>query len=238
MTGPDRKAWVDRRALWLVHQFGLETILDATIALPTSACFPDRYAGTIDDGIALFGRVARYLRLEDEPLHVHFYNPQRRPDQFGALSEAAGYCRNQHGSVTIGLNESQLADPLALASTMAHELCHVLLLRRERIGADEDDHEPLTDLLMVFLGFGVFKANDASRHMPAATGWQTRPSKGYLGLPELAYALALHAFVRGEPKPRWDRHLRGNVRVPFWQNLRYLLATGDTPCARLRVAPR
>jgi len=54
--------------------------------------------------------------------------------------------------------------------------------------------EPLTDLLTVFLGFGVFTANAAFRieqHQDGRSqGWSAR-RQGYLSEEEFGYALAV-----------------------------------------------
>jgi hypothetical protein len=61
----------------------------------------------------------------------------------------------------IGIRDDQAARPVALVSTLAHELGHVLLLADGRISAQQQDHEPLTDLLTIFFGLGIFSANAA-----------------------------------------------------------------------------
>src|SRR5688572_23737825 len=65
---------------------------------------------------------------------------------------------------------------------------------------------PLTDLLTVFFGLGVFTANAAFSFQQwtntATQGWQTE-RRGYLGEEEIGYALALFALLRGEHNPAW-----------------------------------
>jgi hypothetical protein len=48
-------------------------------------------------------------------------------------------------------------------ATIAHELGHVILLGRGLMSPKTSDHEPMTDLLSVFLGLGIFNANSANR---------------------------------------------------------------------------
>lgn len=56
----------------------------------------------------------------------------------------------------ISIDEFQMKDPMTLFAVIAHELGHVILLRRELVDREEADMEPLNDLLTVFLGFGHF----------------------------------------------------------------------------------
>ena len=62
-----------------------------------------------------------------------------------------------------------MKDPVALVATLAHELGHVILLRPGLVDRDDPDMEQLNDLLMVFLGFGIFTANSAFRFSNTVT---------------------------------------------------------------------
>jgi hypothetical protein len=129
------------------------------------------------------------------------------------------------GRPTVAIKTSDHDDPARLVAVMAHELAHVLLLGGRKIQRDEDNMEPLTDLLTVCFGFGIFNANyamvfqqwdDGRKH-----GWSTQ-RLGYLSEPMFGYALARFAQLRGEAKPAWRQHLRLNVRTYFDQSLKVL----------------
>ena len=122
-------------------------------------------------------------------------------------------------------------------ATFAHELSHVLLLGEHHLGEDEEDGERVTDLLAVFLGFGVFIANSASRSNVFLGLIEGRESSrvGYLNDAELAYALAIVAWLHHEGKPPWADLLRPNVREPMLQGIRWLTEEdGDTGLPRGR----
>src|SRR5207244_3098696 len=129
----------------------------------------------------------------------------------------------------IWVDVGNLADPLALVATLAHELGHVLLLGQARISTQEEDHEPLTDLLTVFLGLGIFTANSVLQekywHAGAVSGWQIG-RRGYLHMPEFGYALALFAWAREEADPPWSNELRADVHSAFVAGSRFLAETG------------
>src|SRR5262245_48660067 len=106
-----------------------------------------------------------------------------------------------------------------------------LSLGQSRVRADENDHEPLTDLTTVFFGLGIFTANSTIRDRGWSsglwTGWSTA-RLGYLNQRMFAYALARFAFERNELEPAWLRHVRPDVRAPLKQGLRFLGAGEHT----------
>ncbi|HEV3448808.1 MAG TPA: pentapeptide repeat-containing protein, partial [Gemmataceae bacterium] len=108
---------------------------------------------------------------------------------------------------------------------MAHELAHVHLLGHGRVSSDEEDHELLTDLLTVFLGFGVIGGNAVIReaywNTAILSGWNMS-RQGYMSMPMYGYALAWFARARGEEKPPWAKHLRADVRSAFKKARRFL----------------
>ena len=146
------------------------------------------------------------------------------------MGGTAGLYSQQGGRTAIWLEESRLADPVSVVATFAHELCHADLLGDGRITRDAADHEPLTDLATIYFGMGVFTANASFRDKSYRSGnWEhwSISRQGYLTAPILAYALALFAWLREEPKPSWARHLRLDVRSPFRKALSYLAQTKD-----------
>jgi hypothetical protein len=138
---------------------------------------------------------------------------------------AAGTYQPLDGIEIITVERTYLQKPMVLVATMAHELGHVHLLGDGHVTRDVEDHEPLTDLLSVCMGMGIFGAN-ASAHYSAWSrngwsGWETS-SLGYLRQDTWGYALGLFAHFRSEPRPAWAKHLRTDVRSVLSKSLRYL----------------
>ena len=216
----EQRKWADGRIEWILNQFGRERVCRCRAVVPTPEFFPDRFEGREEDVTAMFARVCSYMGVEPRRVELYYYSdddPDLGPGFHlgGDRDRAAGL---HHGGAVarIGIERSQLREPMSLVATIAHELGHVLLLDDGRVDRDEADHEPLTDLLTVFLGMGVFGANSAvheSNWRSAGwSGWKIG-RLGYLSQPMWGYALAAFAQVRGETKPSWRSHLRPDIRA-------------------------
>jgi hypothetical protein len=232
----ERKAWVETRFGWLVDQFGLERVRTQPVVLPNREFFPDHYEPTPNAVRALLDRVCVLMGVNSERITLEFHNDRPRElTRFALLDDgqwhgAAGTYRG-HDGMKVSLSTSMFEDPHALVATIAHELGHVLLLGDGRILNDVSDHEPLTDLLTVVLGFGLFSANTSVREKHwRGGGWESWSVErlGYLDAPTYGYALALFAWTRGEERPRWAKHLRPDVSSPFKKGLRFLMLTSDS----------
>ncbi|MBI3411636.1 MAG: hypothetical protein HY040_25180 [Planctomycetes bacterium] len=228
---PTAKEWIERRLTWLREQFGWDRLLSAEVVLPLPEYFPDPYQGEIDDLRALLDRVCEYMDIDPDTVDIDIYEDRNPVHDEHGRQGTAGLYDQVRGRYQIWIEVGNLDDPLALVATMAHELGHVLLLGQGRISADAEDHEPLTDLLTVFLGMGVIAANSVIRekywHAGAVSGWDMS-RRGYVTMPMYGYALALFAWVRGEENPPWAKELRGDVRAAFKEGTRYLVETGDS----------
>jgi hypothetical protein len=229
----EEREWVDDSFAHLASLLGRNRMLEAKVVLPLPEHFPDHYDGTPETVEGLFRRVCGYMRVDRNEIDLEVF-----PDDSWELHEvlpswsyhsqgAAGlYTRNQATSrMVVALQSSQLKDPLRAVATLAHELGHVILLGGRLIEHDVPNMEPLTDLLTVFLGFGVFTSTAAARLKKFQDdrnyGWSMH-RQGYL--PEIVYGYALARFAteRGETQPGWVDHLSVNVKTYYKQSRRWL----------------
>jgi hypothetical protein len=239
----DEKLWIENSMLWLLDEFSEDTLRNAIVVLPTPEYFPDSYSGQEEDARALVRRVCGYMDVDFNRLELIFH-----PDDESELRSHipslefsgktfAGHYQKRRGKFFITIKASQLRDPISLVATVAHELGHVLLLGGGRVSPHQEDHEPLTDLLTVFLGLGIFTANSAFNFSQwtdgFGQGWQAQ-RQGYISEEMFGYSLALFAWLRGEHKPEWSKHLETNVRAFFKKSLDYLERTGDTQLQKLQ----
>jgi hypothetical protein len=239
------RAWVDNALLRLIRIFGREYFLSRRMILPKPEFFPDRYTPTGEGLGKLIARVCGYMDVDFARLDFHIYSNDDHEEvgkHFssweGKSSGAAGLYYGADGEsekFQIAIAKKKLREPVGLVATIAHELCHVILLGGGRISREEKDHEQLTDLLTVFLGMGIFTANAAFQfgQWSSATqqGWQ-HSRLGYLSQSTFGYALAACAWMRRDEKAPWAPLLSANVRDMFKKTLKYLDKTGDTNLVR------
>jgi hypothetical protein len=218
------KTWTEFRMRWLVQQLGIERLLRAEVILPTEEYFPDPYRGTLEDARRIMQRLCGYMGVDPHKLQLELFSDQLHPRSLGIYD---GENRR------VWAAESLLADPQALAATLAHELAHDILLGGGLLTTAEPDCEEVTDLLPVFLGVGIFGANATIYEQTRWQGrlsWWTLGKRGYLPARIHGYGFALFAFLRGEDNPAWAEHLRLDAAVPLKEGLRYLRRTGDSLC--------
>ncbi len=105
------------------------------------------------------------------------------------------------------------------------------LLADQRIRRDEEDSEPLTDLLTVYFGAGILTANakfqfnqwqDGRRY-----GWSAN-SQGYLSEALYGYSLACFSWYRGDVEAAWRKYLRENIAYYFDDSMHFLSTTRET----------
>ena len=201
-------AWHVENFEWLVRQFAGNGGFDRTrLVLPRPGFF-------ISDGetghalaLRLFAQVKNYCGMNgwDAEL-IADDNPAARQQAWSLAmvahrAHALGTFEASGNRILISYVPALLARPEQFIATMAHELAHYLLATAHApFVCAEDEHECLTDLAAVFMGFGAFLANArfniqtyADSHIQ---GWQWNRA-GYLPEADLVFALALFLRVKG-----------------------------------------
>ena len=230
------RQWTDSGFARLSRMLGRHRMLQAKVVLPNEEHFPDPYDKSVEAAERMFCRMCDYMKVDRSSIEFEVFS-----DGTEELGELLPYWKGNGGAcaglyihadpdnkkMVVALRQSQMHDPLAVVATLAHELGHVILLGGGLVEARAKDMEPLTDLLTVFLGFGIFNANCAARFQQ----WQDERKQGWsmqrLGyLPEQVYGYALARFARerNELRPGWARHLSTNVRAYFNKSMKWLHA--------------
>jgi hypothetical protein len=238
----EQRLWTDEGFKRLEKLLGRRRMLDAKVVEPTAEDFPDPYDRSLEAVEKLFSRVCDYMCIDRSGIELEIFQdeteelremlPHWRGD---AETRAAGLYLHAHEpgratddeerSMAVAIRSTILKDPMSLVATVAHELGHVILLGGKLLSRETPDHEPMTDLLTVFLGLGIFTANSAARfkqfQVNRRMGWSMR-RLGYLPESVFGYALARFAIEREEKKTEWARHLSPNVRSDFKDSKRWL----------------
>jgi hypothetical protein len=233
---PVVKDWMEFRMGWLGDRFGRDRLFEMQVVTPTNDYFPFALDGSVEAGERMFDLVCKFMDVEKGEAVFDVFDPGRMKFPAGVPYDwkhdgAAGFYEDEVYKL-VAVSDELLLDAEGFVGTVAHELGHVLLIGRGLLDPDsEEDHEPLTDLLTVYFGLGLFGANASLREKQwdslGMQGWSTAKS-GYFDFPKWGYAHALLANARAEEKPGWAKYLRPDVRKHFNDGLKYLKTTGDT----------
>jgi hypothetical protein len=242
-VAPREQAWIEKMLLWCVSRFG-ELPLHGRVVEPAEL-LPGTYTGTEQHVLRVVEGVRAHLGISADRFAVEVAVDPDAPGDMGILpvypvrfTTVAGHYQQRGGKGYIRIDPLQVQEPMRLVAVVAHELCHELLLGGSGVAdANGADHEPLTDLLTVYTGLGIFGANAAFEFAAFnAGGWRTR-SLGYMNESMFGYALACYAWLRGESDPAWARFLDTNPRGYLKEGSKYLAANvGSTALARFRSA--
>jgi len=218
-VGIREKAWVEMRMRWLGEQFGARRLTRCDIILPTEDYFPGGWDGKPESARRLFDRLCQYMEVP--PSQVELQIPSENSSIETVGSDEPGVIR---------VPDAQLADPLALVATLARKLSRHALNQRH-LPANEPDRELVADLTPVIFGLGIFTANATVSESYERAGRRSAWSvdrMSYLPARVTAYAMALHAWLRGDERPAWTGYLRRDAAEAFDQALRFLSGTEDS----------
>jgi hypothetical protein len=230
----EERLWVDEGFVRLSHSLGRSRLLKCKVVEPTDQFFPDHYDESETALQAVFNRICAFMDVDRYTVELAII-----PDASEITDLLPDYSFKSHGAAglhfgkteeelpLIGVKQSLLKDPMSAAATIAHELGHVILLDGGHIARDAEDMEPMTDLVTVYLGMGIFTANACRQFRKFRDdryeGWSMN-RLGYLPEVVYGYALALFAKERGEVNPAWTTHLSTNLKSYFRQSTNWLRA--------------
>ncbi|GLY82296.1 helix-turn-helix domain-containing protein [Actinoallomurus iriomotensis] len=248
------QAWIESSIQWFISEFGKEAAL-REITPSTSDLLPTNYTGTPEQIEALVIRIRDLMSVDSsQQLTIRFFDGSDGEGMVRHGPRAVGHYHEENGRAVIGLDIQEAANPDFMTAVIAHELCHVRLLGERRITPSREDHERLTDLLTIYLGFGVSTTNAALIFTQTAHSWSVQPrgylseqtlngsrndgyaKLGYLTEQEFGYALACYCWLRGETAPAWATHLDPGPREFLKMGLAYLTRSslpGDFPTLRV-----
>lgn len=210
------RRWTEYRMAWLVDQFGMDRLNATQVILPTPEFFPEPYSPTPEGARNLLDRVSRYMGANPNQLDLEYYSGL--VDSYQRDSKSTKIC----------LDVTDVEDPVPVIVVMAHQVARHILIGEQRITIDAEDVEPLSGLLSIFLGFGVFVTSALLRESRYTSGhWHYSKWRrvGYLPLPVCAYALAIFARNR-QTNGHWVDYLGADARQPFQEGVRFLESSG------------
>lgn len=216
---------------WAVRSFDPLMFRDETILVtPSNAHFPGRANSPEEMASLIFDRVVAYAGMAHWPLQllppdscVLEPAPEVRivtgaRGARGARAVAAA----SPASLTLSYDPDYLNNPEAMIAVFAHTLAHYLgTSASEPPPGGAENWPQVTEVLAVFLGFGLMFANTAlvlSRG--GCCGGPVVRRQAYVSQHDITYALAIFAALKGLPPKAVLGHLKKPLRGHFKRALR------------------
>lgn len=242
-------AWQYEVFGWALRHFGTDIFQDETIlVLPSNAHFPGRANSIPEMARLIFQQVQQHAGLAHWPCRVvdpGAFDPETRPRLViqGALRGSRGIVPTAVSPaerLTVTYDPDMVRNPEALIGTYAHTLAHYLAaLAQEAPPGGEANWPHATELLAVFMGFGVILANSAFNVPTRQCGACQGPASdraSYLSQYDITYALAIFCALKGIAPGAVTPHLKSSLRGFFRKAMKQVVASDDLE--RLRAIDR
>jgi len=221
--------WLWECFAWALRNFDRDLFYSHTVLVtPTKVHFPDQ----ADDGATLaqliLDRIKSYMALQKWPTRLIPVTEEMPPAQPSPAIAIHGPARGDQALIEIQNGQALPVcyDPILLrqpdlliammAQTLASPLAH--LVQELPPGGDENIGHA-TDLLAIFMGFGLFLTNNAFNYHVGGCG-SCRPKGvqllGELTEGQMAYVLALFCVLKKIPNREVLPHLKGTIH-PFFK---------------------
>jgi len=236
---PQDKDWIEDNIAWFIEVFGLDKASQPFIP-PTVDNFPYDDLKNPEQFQRLFEQVCKYWDLDPNEIVVKFFDDITSKQwttwvSNGKTSDPIGLYYKSYSPeekpFTIELALSNFADHQLLIAVMAHELAHVKLLGGKYVDSNHADIEPLTDLAIIYFGFGILIANSVQRMEMGAIF-----RSGYLPNEMISYANALMCYITKQTPDRYIPFLNRNTNELFRNDFKFLATTDDTKLTSEKVS--
>ncbi len=241
------RRWLFDAYAWALNHFGSDLFYqDTALITPTDRYFPDQADSRAAIAEAVFARVQGYAGMQAWPFRpvpngtvlpaVEQITFQGAPRGTGSAIALSG----EGQAIPVGYDPGLVGKPEQLIAGYAHGLAGFLARAAgEPPPGGEEALAPASDVLAIFLGFGLFMANSAFNFHKGSCGG-CRPSVSAIGAlteDEMTYALAIYAALKGLGKGEVLPHLKSTLRPTFKKALKEVLAQGEE-LARLKAIDR
>lgn len=238
--------WLFNAYAWALRNFGGAVFHQDTILVtPTDRHFPDKSLDTAEARIsAAFGRVKAYAGMQGWPCELAALTPGINPEPPPAIFSATP--RGPQGTVSIegkkqsipiAVDPAMIRKPHVLIAAFAQQLAyHLGRAIEEDSPGGEELRGPASDLLAVFMGFGLFLANSAMtvcRGGCSGCGTSVQ-TLGYLTEDEFVYALAIFCVLKNIQNAEVEPHLKKTLRPFFRMAVKEIRKTRADDILRLK----
>lgn len=225
----DEFEWLAACFAWIERTLGAQDKRDGFV--PTLVLSDNTALASANTANDLFLAVKSLAGLEAWECRLEKGEPRReRVDtgiETGLVSEPGrtmGTFSIENNVPVVRYDPTLVRNPETLTATFAHELAHLVIHSLGTPPGGEALEEHATDLMAVYLGFGVFLANSARNFSQftdgAMHGWSSETS-GYLSENALVTAVAIFEARFGSEE-HTAAMLKDYLRSPYRKAQRYL----------------
>jgi len=220
--------WLFDCYAWALQQFDAQLFRDKTVmVLPNDRFFPGRVDSIEGMASLIFDKVKQYAAVSHWPTRL--VDSRQCTAQQQAQLVIAGSLREAKGVAADDVEESQrlvipydpalVNNPEAMIASLSHQVAHYMAgLAETPPPGGEQSWAQATEVLAVFLGFGLMFANSAFNVRIQSCGSCGAPPvdrQSFLSQYDTTYALAIFCVLKGIPNSEVVPHLKVALRGFF-----------------------
>jgi len=219
--------WLLDTFSWAQKNFNSDLFYRHTVlVLPNNQFFPgkvdsvDRMANLIFDQVKQYAAISHWpTRIEDQNTCTITNQPEIKLSR--AIRDPQGVADpsiDDSLRILIPYNPLQINKPEVMISSFAHILSHYMAKTTEELPPGGAEYWPhATELLAIFLGFGIMFANSAFTFRGGCGSCYNAQSnrEAYLSELEATYALAIFTVLKEIPVSNVSKHLKKHLRSFF-----------------------
>jgi len=226
----DIAQWIHDVFQWAMDCFDRQEFFERSILVqPSNEFFPGRVDNPHDLAQNIFEHTLKYAGLNAWPFKLC------KPEEFSALpppslgiQAGTPVSRNSQCSLPINSEDQkelelsyrpeQTGKPADLSSNFAHLFAQHLVMQSGNMPpGGKELVVPATEVLAIFLGFGVLFANSAYSFRGGCGSCYNAKANRQAALTEdeTLYSLALYCHLKGIPKKEATKHLKSHLKSSY-----------------------
>ncbi len=229
---PSSSEWIFNAYSWALQNFDANLFYtDTVLVCPTNEFFPGKMNSVQGMAESIFERVKGYAGISHWPTLVQEQSMCRLTESQqvqirGALRGPKGITDESIENsqrLVIPYNPQQINNPEGMIATYAHMLSFHMGQMGKTLPPGGSDYWPhATELLAVFLGFGLMFANSAYNFRGGCGSCYNPYAQrdAYLSEAEATYALALFCMLKSIPNSEVTPHLKGHLRGTYRRSVK------------------
>ncbi len=218
-------AWLYESFGWALRHLDSEVFANDTIlVIPSNEHFPGKADSISAIAELIFNQVATYAGMNHWPCRL--MDDTSIPSNTAPKINIEGSLRGSKGlkaqalavdqHLAIAYDPNQINNPEAMIATFAHTLAHYLAsMAPEPPPGGEENWPQVTEVVAVFLGFGVMFSNSAYSFRAGGCGSCKSAASNrtnFLSQYDITYALAIFAELKKLPTKQVTHHLKKSLR--------------------------